>query len=57
MLLEQQKTVQTFQKSFPFDSMERFVIYGTGINAEAIVKSCGEYPIVGLMDASKNGEL
>ncbi len=56
MLEEQQKTVQIFQKSFPFDSMERFVIYGTGINAEAIVKSCGEYPIVGLMDASKTGQ-
>lgn len=56
MLLEQQKTIQTFRKSFSPDSMERFVIYGTGINAEAIVKACREYPIAGLMDASRTGQ-
>lgn len=56
MLEEQQKTVQTFRRSFSPDSMERFVIYGTGINAEAIVKMCGDYPLVGLMDASRTGE-
>lgn len=56
MLEEQKKTVQIFRKSFPRNSMERFVVYGTGINAEAIVKMCGGYPLVGLMDASRTGQ-
>lgn len=56
MLEEQKETVRIFRESFSQDSMERFVIYGTGINAEAVVKSCGDYPIVGLMDASKTGQ-
>lgn len=56
MLEEQQKTVQVFRESFSPASMEQFVIYGTGINAEAIVKSCGDYPLVGLMDVAKTGE-
>lgn len=56
MLEEQQKTVQTFRESFPQNTTKRFVIYGTGVNAEAIVKECREYPVVGLMDASKTGQ-
>ncbi len=56
MLEEQKKTIQTFRRSFSKDSIEKFVIYGTGINAEAIVKMCRDYPLVGLMDVSKTGQ-
>lgn len=56
MLEEQRKTVSIFRQHYEPDFKEPFVIYGTGINAEAVVKSCRDYPIAGLMDASHTGE-
>ena len=53
MLLEQSVTVKAFREAY--HSKERIVLYGTGINAEAIVKECKDYQILGLMDASKTG--
>ena len=51
---EQIATVQAFQKAY--QEHEKIVLYGTGINAEAIVKECSEYQILGLMDAAKTRE-
>lgn len=56
MLEEQRKTVKIFQEHYRPDSVEKFVIYGTGINAEAVIRSCNDYPIAGLMDVSHTGE-
>lgn len=56
MLEEQLKTVKTFQTYLGDKRQEKLVVYGTGINAEAVVKSCSDYRIVGLMDAAKTGE-
>ena len=53
MLEEQLKTIQLFRENYCSKTAEPLVIYGTGINAEAVVKSCEDYPIAGLMDASK----
>ncbi len=57
MLDEQLKTVQLFRQNYNSDSVKKMVIYGTGIHAEAVIKSCEDYPIVGLMDASKTGQI
>lgn len=54
MLLEQSATVKAFRESYC--SNDRIVLYGTGINAEAIVKECKDYKILGLMDAARTGE-
>lgn len=56
MLEEQLKTIQLFREHYDPHTVEKLVIYGTGINAEAVIKSCGDYPIVGLMDVSKTGQ-
>lgn len=56
MLKEQQKSVETFKTCMADRRGEKLVLYGTGINAEAVVKNCPEYRIVGLMDAAKTGE-
>lgn len=55
MLKEQEKTVQTFRKYMEGRKREKLAVYGTGINAEAVVKHCSDYRIVGLMDAAKTG--
>ena len=57
MTAEQQKTVQTFRENFSSRKGEKIIIYGTGINAEAVVTQCSEYRFVGLLDAAKTGEL
>lgn len=57
MLEEQQKTVEIFKTHLSDKLQEKIVLYGTGINAEAVVKSCPEYQIAGLMDAAKTGEI
>ena len=56
MLEEQKNTIGTFQSSFFNLNAGDIVIYGTGINAEAVVKNCVDIPIVGLMDAAKTGQ-
>lgn len=57
MLKEQEKTIQLFRQNYNSDSAEKMVIYGTGIHAEAVIKSCKDYPIIGLMDAAKTGQV
>ncbi|MCI8596973.1 MAG: hypothetical protein HFJ10_00785 [Lachnospiraceae bacterium] len=57
MLLEEQKnTIAAFRKNIDKEKFGSFVIYGTGINAEAIVQNCKEYPILGIMDLAKTGQ-
>ena len=56
MLEEQKNTICTFRNSFFNFKVGDIVIYGTGINAEAVVKNCVDIPIVGLMDAAKTGQ-
>ena len=56
MLEEQTRTVGIFRAHYGSNTVERMVIYGTGIHAEAVIASCKDYPIEGLMDASKTGE-
>lgn len=56
MLEEQARTVRVFREHYKPECVEKMVIYGTGIHAEAVIASCGDYPIEGLMDASKTGE-
>ncbi len=55
MLKEQEKTVQIFRKCLEGRKQEKLVIYGTGMNAEAVVRHCPDYRIEGLMDAAKTG--
>ena len=57
MLKEQEKTVQIFRKCLEGRKQEKLVIYGTGMNAEAVVRHCPDYRIEGLMDAAKTGEV
>lgn len=57
MVKEQEKTVQIFRKCLEGRKREKLAIYGTGINAEAVVKHCADYRIEGLMDAAKTGEV
>lgn len=54
MNTEQKMIVENFKKNF--ENVSKIAIYGTGINAEAVLKSCSEFDIVGVMDASKSGE-
>lgn len=57
MLDEQLRTIQLFRQNYTSDSTEKMVIYGTGIHAEAVIKFCKDYPIIGLMDAAKTGQV
>ena len=57
MLEEQLATVRIFREHYDPGSVGGLVIYGTGINAEAVIDSCGDYPIAGVMDASKTGQV
>lgn len=56
MLQEQERTIELFRANLKCIRQEKLVIYGTGINAEAVVKHCRDYQIVGLMDAAKTDE-
>lgn len=56
MIEEQKKTVEIFNTYLKNKKSEKLVLYGTGINAEAVVKNCHGFQFVGLMDAVKTGE-
>lgn len=56
MISEQKNTLQIFKHNLKKYQNDKIVIYGTGINAEAIVENCTEFQITGLMDAAKTGE-
>ena len=54
---EQAVTVNKFRNSFNNQKNKKIVLYGTGINAEAIVKNAKEFNIIGLMDVAKTGSI
>lgn len=56
MLEEQKNTVAVFRQYIDKQKFDKFVIYGTGIHAEAIVNHCRDYTIVGIMDVAKTGQ-
>ena len=55
MLPEQITSINTFNEHFGNKGFDKIVLYGTGINAEAIARHCVECNIVGLMDVAKTG--
>lgn len=57
MRKEQEEIVQVFRYTFDLQRQEPFVIYGTGINAEAVITCCQDYPISGVIDVAKTGEV
>jgi HAD superfamily hydrolase (TIGR01549 family) len=57
VLEEQAETVRVFRTHYVPNTVERMVVYGTGLHAEAVITSCKDYPIEGLMDASKTGKM
>lgn len=56
MLEEQKNTVVAFRQNIDKEKFDKFVIYGTGINAESIVNNCRDYTIAGIMDVAKTGQ-
>ena len=54
---EQVITIEKFKNSFKNQKKKKIVLYGTGINAEAIVKNTEDFNIIGLMDAAKTGNI
>lgn len=58
MKKEQEEMVQAFQNTYGHRVKEPIAIYGTGINAEAVITcSRKEYPIAGVVDVTKTGEV
>lgn len=57
MIKEQREMVQAFKNTYDSERIEPFAIYGTGINAEAVISCCRDYPIVGVIDVAKTGEV
>lgn len=57
MRKEQEETISAFRKAYTREMKEAIAIYGTGINAEAVITACKDYPIAGVVDVSKTGEL
>lgn len=57
MIKEQEEIVQAFRNAYDSKRKEPFVIYGTGINAEAVITCCQDYSIAGVVDAAKTGEV
>ncbi|NBK94261.1 hypothetical protein D5278_20305 [bacterium 1XD21-13] len=53
---EQKNTIAAFRKNIDKQKIDKFIIYGTGINAEAVVKNCTDYSVVGIMDVAKTGQ-
>lgn len=53
---EQQSTINVFKKYMAAYKNEKLVLYGTGLNAEAVVCNCKEYYIIGFMDQAKTGK-
>lgn len=54
---EQEEIIQAFKNTYDPKRKEPLVIYGTGVNAEAVLTCCKEYPIAGVVDLAKTGEL
>lgn len=54
---EQEEIVQAFKNTYHPKRKEPLAIYGTGINAEAVLACCKDYPIVGVVDLAKTGEI
>lgn len=54
--IEQKNTVRIFRKSYEKMKSVPMLIYGTGINAEAIIETCKDYNMIGVLDAGKTGE-
>ena len=54
---EQEEIVQAFKNTYNPERKEPLAIYGTGINAEAVLVHCKEYPIAGVVDLAKTGEM
>lgn len=54
---EQKEIVQIFRNTYNRKRKEPIAIYGTGINAEAVITYCRDYPIVGVVDVAKTGEM
>ena len=54
---EPKKTVEIFRQHIDREVFDKFVIYGTGISSQAVVENCGDYPIEGIMDVTKTGQL
>lgn len=57
MKREQEEVVRVFRDTYDPNGKEAIVIYGTGINAEAVLTNCKDYPVVGVMDVARTGEL
>ena len=57
MTNEQEKTIEIFRKSFRNEKKKKIIIYGTGINAQAIVEHCRDYCIIGLLDQTETGNV
>lgn len=57
MKREQEEIVQAFRNTYNPKMKRSIAIYGTGINAEAVLTCCKDYPIAGVMDAAKTGEV
>ena len=53
---EQEEIVHAFMNAYNLNRKEPLAIYGTGINAEAVLTCCKEYPIAGVIDLAKTGE-
>ena len=53
---EQEEIIQAFRNAYDPAGKEPLAIYGTGINAQAVITSCGDYPIAGVVDAARTGE-
>lgn len=53
---EQEDIICAFKNTYNPKRKEPLVIYGTGVNAEAVLAGCKEYPIVGVVDLAKTGE-
>lgn len=53
---EQEEIISAFKSTYDPQRKKPLVIYGTGINAEAVLTCCREYPIAGVVDIAKTGE-
>lgn len=57
MKKEQEEMVQAFKSTYSHKIEKPIAIYGTGINAEAVITCCKECPIIGVVDVAKTGEI
>ncbi|KAI4448519.1 hypothetical protein C823_003039 [Eubacterium plexicaudatum ASF492] len=54
---EQRLVAETFQKSFAAMQDQKIVLYGTGINTEAVLQGTEGFRFVGLMDQAASGQV